>query len=367
MSINHHAHTYLRAFLCGGSFAGGLRFEEELRRLRLDFSQESLERIDALLDAQRESLPEGERKFLLAQANQNFLYLLAFYVGETVAHLTDATINWYNHEDLAGHSAGFSVLGYGFHTSAVCRFNQSDADCSDANFAPLVSITARLFEDASRSVAYSAQRIVEQLQEAARPPGIDLRPHLQALSEAERQLLRVAPPAWLANDPLKRAFDAYPSLLLTGRVVWARILQAPIALFEAGDDDLPGSVIYDPSGQASHTALIEPARKVAALRDNPPHSPGLIRLARLLGEHAPHEFGVAVPTAISTDNLLVSSVLFHRAHLPTGKLEELFLPLVISDRHPGLVMVLPFTWWPASFLARLHYRVSEPDTMPLAS
>lgn len=367
MSINHHAHTYLRAFLGGGSFAGGLRFEKELRELRFDFTQQSLERVDTLLDALRHALHGDERKFLLPQANQNFLYLLAFYVGETVAHLSDATINWYSHEELAGRSAGFSMLGRGFHTSAVCRYNQSADDCSEANFVPLVSIMTRLFDDDSRSVAYSAQGVVEQLQEAGRPARIDLRARLHALTDADRQLLRVPPPDWLATDPLKQAFDVYPSLLLTGRVVWARILQAPAALFEAGDDDLPGSVIYDPRGRINHMALIDPARRIAALRDNPPHSPGLARLARLLGEQASHEFGVPVPAAVNSHGLLVSSVLFHRDHLPERKLEELCIPIVISDRYPGLVMVLPFTWWPADFLARLYYRASEPEAVPLAS
>jgi hypothetical protein len=367
MSINHHAHTYLRAFLQGGRFAGGLRFEEELRALRLDFTAQSLERIDALLDTLRSAQDESERAFLLPQANQNFLYLLAFYVGETVAHLTDATVNWYSHEELAGRSAGFSALGRGFHTSAVCRYNQSGNDRSDANFAPLVSIMTRLFEDDSRSVAYSAQGVIELLQEANGPAQVDLRSRLHALTDEDRHLLRVSPPTWLATDPLRRAFDVYPSLLLSGRVVWARVLQAPAPLFEAGDEDLAGSVIYEPTGRISHMALIEPARRIAAFIEHPPQNPALIRLARMLGEHGPHEFGVPVPAAISPHSLLVSSVLFHREHLPDRKLDELCLPIVLSDRHPGLVMVLPFTWWPEEFLARLHYRTDQPESMSLAS
>lgn len=367
MSINSHAHTYLRAFLGGGEFAGGLSFEPELRALGLDFTPFSLERIDTLLDSLRSLITSTDRDFLIPQANQNFLYLLAFYVGETVAHLGAATINWYSYDELAGRSAGISMLGRGFHSSAICRFNQSGEDSSEANFAPLISIMSRLFDARPRSVAASAQGVLELLHEAGRPARVDLRARLKALTDADRRLLRVMPPDWLKTDPLQRSFDVYPSLLLSGKVVWARVLQAPSALFKPGNDDLAGAVIYDSQGHLSHLALVEPARKIGEFRQSPPHTAGLVRLAKMLGDRAPREFGVPVPAAISQDGLLVSSVLFHREHLPGGKLDDLSLPVVISDRHPGLVMVLPFAWWPEDFLARLHYLAREAEAVSLAS
>ncbi len=62
-------------------FAGGLSFAAELRASALDFTRASLGRIDTLLDGVRESKKPVYGAFLDAHANQNFLYLLCFYVG----------------------------------------------------------------------------------------------------------------------------------------------------------------------------------------------------------------------------------------------------------------------------------------------
>lgn len=367
MSINHHAHTYLRAFLNRGRFAGGLSFAEHLDGLDLDFSQSSLERIDALLDHLRTTRQPQERPFLLPQTNQNFLYLLAFYVGETVAHQTDATINWYAYDELAGCSKGFSSIGRGFHTSAVCRFNQSGADHSEANFAPLISIMARLFKDTSRSVAFSAQSVIERLHSMACPPEIDLRARLRSLSDADRRLLHVPAPDWLATDPLRRAFDAYPSLLLSGKVVWARIVDAPTTLFESGQNDLPGAVIYDPTGLLDHVSLVQPARAIMNLARTAHVDERLKKLHHFMQPATPHDFGINVPAMLSPHRLRLSSILFHRQHLPQQRMRDLYLPVIISDKHPGLVMALPSEWWPESILSRLDFHADEPDAVSLAS
>lgn len=367
MSINHHAHTYLRAFLNQGRFAGGLSFAAELDGLALDFSQASLERIDTLLDRLRVRHAPREHQFLLPQANQNFLYLLAFYVGETVAHLTDATINWYAYDELVGHSTGFSAMGRGFHTSAVCRYNQSATDRSEANFAPLVSIMTRLFDDTSRSVAFSGQGIIERLHLTAHSPNIDLRARLHALSDADRSLLHVPAPDWLSSDPLQQAFDAYPSLLLSGKVVWARVVDAPTALFESGENDLPGSIVYDPTGRLDHVSLIHPARAIMALAHTVPTDERLRKLHHFLQPTTPHEFGIKIPAVISPHRLRLSSILFHRRHLPNRRLQELYLPVIISDKHPGLVMALPCAWWPESLLNCLSFQADEAEAVSLAS
>jgi hypothetical protein len=56
-----------------------------------------------------------------------------------------------------------------------------------------------------------------------------------------------------------------------------------------------------------------------------------------------------VPKSISDRPLLVSTVLIHRPHLPDGKLSRSYFPVVMNEKYPGAIMVLPSRWWVAGF------------------
>ncbi|MEQ1517199.1 MAG: hypothetical protein ABL931_12005, partial [Usitatibacteraceae bacterium] len=81
MPLNHIADRYLHAFDKQEEFDGGLSFRKALLQSNLDSSVESLNRVDYLLNQMRTRLHPNPDEFLDPQPNQNFLYLLAFYVG----------------------------------------------------------------------------------------------------------------------------------------------------------------------------------------------------------------------------------------------------------------------------------------------
>lgn len=158
MPINQLAEQYLTTFRAGGAdFPGGIAYLQALQQATLDYTPESLGRIDALLDtihtAERPELPA----FLRERANQNFLYFLGFYVGKTIERNNPgATVEWLDHKELVARRPEMATLWpYRFETSVIC--NVSGGAARQGEFLPLLSIVVRLFEGpAEKSVWFSA-------------------------------------------------------------------------------------------------------------------------------------------------------------------------------------------------------------------
>ena len=157
MTITHIADHYLDACQKGTAIEGGLAFQKALGQVNLDFSPESLARIDQLLEQIRDRLKPQFDAFIGQQENQNFLYMIAFYAGEVVARRMGWQRQWLQHPEL------LKVVGphadeypYCFATSISCLFENG------ACFLPLSSIQERLFEaGSSRSLQQSAARYMQ--------------------------------------------------------------------------------------------------------------------------------------------------------------------------------------------------------------
>jgi hypothetical protein len=182
---------------------------------------------------------------------------------------------------------------------------------------------------------------------------------LRALPEHERAYVGIPAPEWMARDPLERSFSRYPDLWFGGKVVWGRIVQVNTALFSAGDLDLPGDVVYDPTGVMGHQDLAEVAQKLFALKGTTPTDRALRAFADHLADEYVRACGLRVPECISQHRLLVSTLLFHRKHLPDRKITLPHFPVLINDKFPGVVMALPSRWWPAELMDR--QRVDRPQ------
>ena len=79
--LDKSAAGYVASFLKGEAFPGGFAHRDTLNQCRLDFTMDSLKRIDALLDQIRaKEMPRFEA-FIQKEANQHFLHFIAFYVG----------------------------------------------------------------------------------------------------------------------------------------------------------------------------------------------------------------------------------------------------------------------------------------------
>jgi hypothetical protein len=155
MSMNETASAYLRAFGASHEIPGGLSYRSALLQSELDYSPTSLERIDLLLDAIREQQQPEYGAFLSVHANQNFMYLLAFYVGTVVGRATGGHVEWWDYEDMA---AAFpemqQMFPRCFGSSVSCNILGGE---KGGFFVPLASIEARLFEHPpTKSVAFSA-------------------------------------------------------------------------------------------------------------------------------------------------------------------------------------------------------------------
>ena len=152
MPLNELSSQYLNVFQNNGVFDGGLSFQTKLNKSNLDFSIESLDRVDDLLDQVRVRLKPQFDQFLSVHSNQNFLYLLCFYVGQCVAVNSKQGIVWLDYSELIEtFPEAKAMYPECFATSVTCLFEKTGF------FIPLSSIQERLFDDPpGKSVAFSA-------------------------------------------------------------------------------------------------------------------------------------------------------------------------------------------------------------------
>ena len=89
----------LEGYLKGQQPYHGLAFAEQLAAIALDGSEHSLQAIDRLLHTLRQELaltPDNIKGQFQIYPRRNFLQLLAYYVGDTVAKLAGKTPRWLN-------------------------------------------------------------------------------------------------------------------------------------------------------------------------------------------------------------------------------------------------------------------------------
>ncbi len=153
MPINELATKYLETFERNEDFPDGISFRKALTQCNLDYSRESLARIDQLLDQMRTRLKPDYAEFMKDYANQTFLYFLAFYVGSVTARQSGNRINWYNYNEMmAVMPDNRSFVPEGFASSITCMIENKGF------FIPLSAIQERLFDEPpGKSVQFSAE------------------------------------------------------------------------------------------------------------------------------------------------------------------------------------------------------------------
>jgi TPR repeat protein len=178
MPITPLAEQYLAAFADGGrDIPGGFAYLEELARTGLDYTPESLQRIDTLLDQIHTREAPKHEAFIKDRARQNFLYFLAFYVGKTIERNNPgAKVEWIEHKELAARNPGVAkVWTYQFETSVICVITGGRA--RQGEFLPLSSIVIRLFEGPKeKSVWFSSDAYMARAAAPA-PPASRARYH----------------------------------------------------------------------------------------------------------------------------------------------------------------------------------------------
>lgn len=186
MLMDERAEMYLKTWADGAEFPGGLAFRTALTQSNPDFSLESLDRIDHLLEQIRLRFKLDYAGFMEKQANQNFFYLLGFYVGAVVARQSRVPIKWQNYQELlALWPEAQNEYPECFATSVSCLLG------SNSLFLPLTPVLGRVFDhENTGTVRASAGRyIVNQDRELAfrLPPADELAAtpaHLKLLANA---------------------------------------------------------------------------------------------------------------------------------------------------------------------------------------
>ena len=138
--MNDVARLFLETYARGGEADGGWKFGKALLQARLDYSEESLERIDLLLKAIRDRTQPVHEEFIADPAGRNFLSLLAFYLMAVLSRRTGAEIEWHDTRSAQKATADWASI-------AETPFTRLVALAPDQGllFLPLVWLHDRLF------------------------------------------------------------------------------------------------------------------------------------------------------------------------------------------------------------------------------
>jgi len=154
--LNKSAQGYVASFLNGEAFPGGFSFRTDLTKCNLDFSMDSLKRIDALLDYIRDNISPQFETFIDNPANQHFMHLIAFYAGQVAAKNAGLSPEWYSREEAIALVPQLKHLWPDdmFETSIICMVRPKGLH--SLQYPPMLSVSHRLFTG-EKSVWGSAQ------------------------------------------------------------------------------------------------------------------------------------------------------------------------------------------------------------------
>jgi len=167
---------------------------------------------------------------------------------------------------------------------------------------------------------------------------------------------RVAKPSWIKEYPTDKImvlFQNMRTLFRDGIVVWGQVIQANSHIFEDGIYNVVGELVYslDESIRTKPEYLQEVASALGELKGTLPDNPELKPIADYLTDERIRVFGLRVPTTISpAAQCRISSTYFVRHHLPTRRLSNTLMPIVVNPREPFVAMPLPGRYWPKSLV-----------------
>ena len=156
--MNDLASKFLETYAAGAEPEGGWLFGKALQQARLDYSPDSLKRLDALLVQIRERA-RPTRAALDSEAGRNFESLVVFYVIEFARRVSHAHIQWHD----IGSAKGILPPGAVLEDSPATRL-VVDMPAQAALFKPLEWLESRLLGDAeSASPADYVAGVLAQL------------------------------------------------------------------------------------------------------------------------------------------------------------------------------------------------------------
>lgn len=136
---NEWAARYLRSLEDGSYLPGGLAMRERLAQLQLDFSRESLARVDAFLEELRREQHPSYGDFVNRPFSSNLVLVLGYYLAATVARVGGLSLKWLTYPEIRQH---VPELEFNFETGRGVVLD-------GRLFFPLQAINGRLFSEES--------------------------------------------------------------------------------------------------------------------------------------------------------------------------------------------------------------------------
>jgi hypothetical protein len=184
-------------------------------------------------------------------------------------------------------------------------------------------------------------------------------PAPRSFPDPETAAYLAAPPqTWPNDEPAELFFHRILAdravLLRHGQIVWSRLVRLNKRLWEPGDRDHPGRVVYglDPELTGTSFRLQEISDAVVAAPRTEPPDRAHEQVAAVLTKGADLTVRVPVPVALTGGlrHVYLTSVIVQRSHLPDGYLRANILPLLTAPDRTPATMVLPSRYWPGWLL-----------------
>ncbi len=163
-------------------------------------------------------------------------------------------------------------------------------------------------------------------------------------------LERIRLPDWGRENGFGPIEDDQEPLLDFGRVVWARIVQANMNIFEDGPEDHPCATLFfdRPGPIESLDALDKLAGKIFSLKGSTEQAPrDLRRVVEVITDELSTELNLALPlSATGGETIYYTSTMLFRDHLPGRRLVSSWFPYVVLPERTPASIVLPERFWP---------------------
>jgi hypothetical protein len=195
-------------------------------------------------------------------------------------------------------------------------------------------------------------------------------PNFAQIMEAQRELLGSAPrsfgflqrlhwrvkPPWWCDEHAPKLLAIYEQqqfLREEGEIVWGVCVQANVLLSQSGRDNCPGAVLY--SCQSSWSDELVPllalAEQLFELKDWTRYADEERAFGRVLANERPSVMHRKVPQSLASGRrVILTTVMFHRKHLPGRRMTHRFFPLLVHADVKATLMV-PSRYWPVDLLA----------------
>jgi hypothetical protein len=114
---NERSGVYLKSFFERGTLPGALAFGEVLQGMGLDYSLDSLDRIDGLLRQIHIQQNPNYINYVNQSGTSNFLLLIGYYLGATIARLSGSPTKWLSYDDV---KKSIKDVDFAFESDHVC-------------------------------------------------------------------------------------------------------------------------------------------------------------------------------------------------------------------------------------------------------